>query len=133
MKHVYYSNSGVTKLETMEWIHGVENSRLLNLLWVPHYHRTIINMTCVHQLLTLVHDGCLWLGGPIPITHMLIHRIAHLLHEGLNPAKEFDRKAREKDLADKMKKEFALVKNPCRYSIMSINDLAVQISTQILQ
>ena len=60
----------------------------------------------MQQLLTLVHDGCLWLGMPIPITDMLIHRITHLPHEGLNPAKEFGRNAGERDLVEKMKKKF---------------------------
>ena len=82
MKHVYYLDLGATQLETVEWIHEVGNSRLLNLLWVPHYHCTIIKITCVRQLLTL--DGCLWLGGSTPITNMLIHKITHLPHEGLN-------------------------------------------------
>lgn len=63
-------------MKTEEWAHDVEQSRLLNLLWVPHYHCTPINATCIHQLLTLVHDGVLWLGGPIPITDMLIQRLA---------------------------------------------------------
>lgn len=83
---------------------------MLNLLWVPHYHRTPINTTCIRQLLTLVHDGCLWLGGPIPITNMLIHRITHLPHDGLNPAKEFGRKTWEKELAEWIKKDYELVK-----------------------
>jgi len=81
--------SGVTALETVEWICGVENSGLLNILWVPHYHRTPINTICVRQILTLVHVGYLWLGGPIPITDMLIHIIMHLPYKGLNPTKEF--------------------------------------------
>lgn len=83
-----------------------EQSRLLNLLWVPHYHCTKINTTCVQQLVTLVHDECLCLGVPIPIKNMLIHRITHLLHEGLNFAKDFGRKTGERDLAEKMKKKF---------------------------
>lgn len=32
MRHVYYLDSSVTKLETVEWIGRVENSGLLNLL-----------------------------------------------------------------------------------------------------
>lgn len=32
MKCVYYRDSGVTELEMVEWIHRVENFRLLNLL-----------------------------------------------------------------------------------------------------
>lgn len=68
----------------------------------------------------------------MPITKMLIHRITHLSHEGLNPAKEFGRKVGENDLADRMKRDFELVKKPHDYSIMSINDPTVQIATQIL-
>lgn len=93
MKHVYYPDSGVTELEIVEWICKVENYGLLSLLWVPNYHRTTIITTCVRQLLTLVHDGCLWLGVHIPITYMLIHRITHLPHEGFSLAKEFGKKA----------------------------------------
>lgn len=42
---------------------------------------------------------------------MIIHRITHLPHEGLKLAKEFGGKTREKDLVERMKKEFELVKN----------------------
>jgi len=45
----------------------------------------------------------LWLGGHIPITDMLIHRITHLPHEALNPTKEFGGKTGEKELVERMK------------------------------
>ena len=86
MKRVFYKESSVIALEPVEWIHRVNQSGLLNLLWVPHYHRSNINIICIKKLLTLVHDGCLWLGAPIPITDILIHRIMLLQHEGLNLA-----------------------------------------------
>ena len=35
MKRIFYKESGVTTLEPMEWIRRVNQSRLLNLLWVP--------------------------------------------------------------------------------------------------
>lgn len=63
---------------------------------------------------------------------MVIHRITHLLHESLNLAKDFGRKADERDLVEKMKKKFELVKNLCGYSFTSINDPTMKISTQIL-
>lgn len=56
----------------------------------------------------------------------------HLPYKGLNSAREFGKKTGEKDLAEKMKKEFSLVKTPCGYSITSINEPTVQIATQIL-
>ena len=58
MKRVYYEETGMTVLEMEEWVYGVEQSGLLNLLWVPHYHRNPINTICICQMLTLVHDGC---------------------------------------------------------------------------
>lgn len=100
----------MTKLYMEEWVCIVEHSGLLNLLWVPHYHRTAMNTICVCELLTLVHNGCLWLGGPIPITYMLIHRIMHLLYKGTNLAKEFGGKTGEKDLAERLKRDYSLVK-----------------------
>jgi len=104
----------------------------MNLLWVPHYHCSNVNLIVIKQLLTLVHDRCLWLSMPIPITGMLIHRITLLSHLGLNPTKEFSKKMSERDLAEKMKEKFKLVKKPCGYSITSITDLVVKISTYIL-
>jgi hypothetical protein len=44
MKRVFYKESGVTALEPVKWIRGVEKAGLLNLLWVPHYHRAPINL-----------------------------------------------------------------------------------------
>lgn len=121
-KQLYYEGMGVTTLEIEEWACGVEKSRLRNLIWVPHYHHTPINTTCIHQLLTLIHDECLLLGGHIPITYMLIHRLTHFPHEGMNPAKEFSGKTGEKELDECMKNNYQLVKKARRYSILSIND-----------
>jgi len=45
MKRVYYKESSVILLEPVEWICGVNQSGLLNLLWVPHYHQSNINIT----------------------------------------------------------------------------------------
>lgn len=79
-----------------------------------HYHRSPINMICVHHLLTLVHYVCIWIGEPIPIIDMLIHKITELPYKGVNPAREFGGKPGEKDLEDKMKKEFGLIKKVAR-------------------
>ena len=63
---------------------------------------------------------------------MLVHRITLLLHEGLNPTKEFGRKTSERDLAEKMEVKFELIKKLHGYSITSINNPTVKISMQIL-
>jgi len=132
MKRVFYKEPSVTALELFNWICEVNQSGLLNLLWVPHYHQSNINLIVIKQFLTLVHDGCLWLSTPIPITYTLIHRITLLPHSGLNLAKEFGRKMSEHDLTEKMKVKFKLVNKLCGYSITSIANPTVKIVTQIL-
>lgn len=87
---------------------------------------------CVHQLLTLVRSGCLWLGEPIPITDMLIHRITRLLYQGVDRAEEFAIERMEKKLMDRMKNNFGLIKKSRGYSIPFITDMAVLLFAQIL-
>ena len=86
----------------------------------------------MHWFLALVHDGCLWLVETIPITDMLIHRITKFTYKGVEPAKEFGGKRKEKELADRMKIEFGLIKKSHRYSIHSIIYKVVHFITQIL-
>lgn len=78
----------------------IERVGLLNMLWVPNFSHDTINIVYVHQLWTLVHDGFLLLGGPIPITNMLIHWITLLPYQGVNPNDAFVGKSEEKKLAD---------------------------------
>jgi len=89
---------------------ALEKARLLNLLWVLHYHRTLVTIFIIKQLLCLVHDGCLWLEEPIPITHHLIHQITWLPYLGEDPTNILEGKGGELALAEAMKKKFNLEK-----------------------
>lgn len=122
MTKIYYKENEVMQLEPMKWVRGVEKVKLFHMPCIPHFHKSIINTVCVHQLLALVHDGCLCLGEPITIMDMLIHRIKNLPYKGVDPAKEFGGKSGEKEMEDKMKAEFGLVNKSCGYSIHSIKD-----------
>ena len=73
MRYIIDMNSGMTALEPQRWLRGVDKARFLNLLWVLHYNRTPLIVLVIKKLLCLVHDGCLWLEDPIPITDRLIH------------------------------------------------------------
>lgn len=42
-----------------KWLLGMERAVLLNLKWIPHYHRTTITIFFIQQLLGLIHDGYL--------------------------------------------------------------------------
>lgn len=85
MTKIYCEETGVTKLELMKWVRGVKLADFY--ICYVNFHRSIINILCVCQLLALLHDGCLWLGEPIHITNMLIHRIAKFPYKGVDPAK----------------------------------------------
>ena len=58
-----------------------------------------------------MHDGCLWMEEPIPITDKLIHRITRLPYIGENRAMMFGGKGGEKTLIEAMKEKFKLTKN----------------------
>lgn len=102
------------------------------MLYVPYFSHNIINTIFVHHFLALVHDGCLWLGGPIPIDNMLIHRIIALPYQGANLAYAFVGKSQEKNLTDQMKSDFRLVNKSQGYLISSISNEVVQFDAKIL-
>ena len=39
------------ELEPRKWLRGVEKVGLINLLWVPHYHRALVTIFFIKQLL----------------------------------------------------------------------------------
>ena len=76
MKPKQNTAAGVIELELRKWLRRVEKARLLNLLWVSHYHRAPVAIFVIRHFLCLVHDGCLWLEDPIPIMADLIHHVS---------------------------------------------------------
>ena len=99
---------GVIELEPHKWLHKVEIVGLLNLLWMSHYQRTPVTIFVIRQLLFLVHDGCLWLEEPIPITDHLIHRITQLPCKGEDLMDISKGKSNNLAIAEAMKKKFKL-------------------------
>lgn len=91
-----------------------------------------MTLLVIKKLLCLVHDGCLWLGEPIPITDMLINCIALLPYTSENPAMIFGGKSGEQVLTESMKEKFILVKKPRGYAISSIYAPTVKVAMQIL-
>lgn len=102
------------------------------MLWVPNYNRTSITVLVIKKLLCLVHNGCLLLEEPIPITDRLIYRITQLPYIGENPAMIFGKKGSEKALAEGMKEKLKLVKKSRGYAISGISEPAIKVTTQIL-
>lgn len=122
----------VTTLEPQKWLHGVEKAGLLNLLWVPHFHRPPITIFVLRKLLCLVHDGYLWLEEPIPIMKNLIHHISRLPYKGKDPVTISEGKGSDLALAKAMKMKYKLEKKKTSYPISNIKDKVVRMATQIL-
>lgn len=122
----------VTELKPPKWLCRVEKTRLLNLLWMSHFHHAPITIFIIRQLLSLVHDGCLWLVEPIPITANLIHCISRLPCKEEDPTDISEGKGSDLVVAKAMKKKYKLEKKKRGYAISNIKEKLVHVVTQIL-
>lgn len=122
----------VSTLEPRKWLRRVEKSRLLNLLWVLHFHHIPITIFIIRQLLCLVHDGYLWLEDPIPITADLIHYIFQLQYKGKDPTTIADGKGSDLALGEPMEMKYKVEKKKRGYVVSNIKDKGVRAATQLL-
>jgi len=119
------------KLLQQKWLRGVAKVGLLNLRWIPYYHRAAITIFVIRQLICLVHDGYLWLEEPIPITADLVHQISQLPTKGNDPT-DITRTSSDVGLAEAMKVKYKLEKQKQGYAIASIKYRGVHVATQLL-
>ena len=78
------NSSGVPILEPKQWIIGLYNTCIMNMLEIPHFGRVKDVNACVKQLLALVHGGVLWMDRPVSIDVYLIVEIMGLPTDGEN-------------------------------------------------
>ena len=102
------------------------------MLTVPHFGHTPQVSTVVIQLLTLVHDGHLWLEGKIPINGELIFRITRLPPQGPNLATEFPGKSEDKIVVEGIRSRFGLVKGKRGFQVAFIKYPHVRFAAEIL-
>lgn len=119
-------------LEPRKWLHSVEKVRLLNLLWVLHFHRMPITIFVIRELLCLVRDGYLWIEEPIPIMENLIHHVSRLPYKGKDPATIVEGKGSDLALVQATKTKYKLEKKKRGLAISSIKEKVVHVATQIL-
>jgi hypothetical protein len=67
--------SGAPMLEPMQWILGLYNTNIMNLLYIPHFGNCKEINGCVKHLLSRVHKGILWMDRRVPINVDLIATI----------------------------------------------------------
>ena len=73
-------------LKPMKWATSIDQARLMNLLFMPHFGHSLQVNTYVKQLLVYFHKGCLWLDQPYPLDIELISSIIGLPKKGNDPA-----------------------------------------------
>jgi hypothetical protein len=89
-----------------KWAAGLDRTRILGLLKIPHFGRGQYASACIKKLLAVTHGGDIWLDKPIPITIELIMQITGLPIQGMDPTLILDDKSKEKALAGEMKKKY---------------------------
>jgi hypothetical protein len=62
-------------LELAQWINGLYNSSIMNLLDIPHFGHGKNVILCVKKLVSRIHGGILWMERPIQIDVALISKI----------------------------------------------------------
>jgi hypothetical protein len=91
---------GGTITKPRQWVVGLDRTRILGLLNIPHFGRGQYATTCIKQLLAVMHGGDVWLDKPVPITIELIAQITGLPIQGMDPMLILDDKSKEKALAE---------------------------------
>jgi hypothetical protein len=72
-------------LQPKQWVTGLENTGILNLLEIPHFGWGKDVNNCIKQLLAVLHGGFLWLEEPVSIDVELISFITGLPSNGEKP------------------------------------------------
>jgi hypothetical protein len=73
-------------LQPKQWATGLANTRILNLLDIPHLGRGHDVNNCIKQLMEVTHGGYLWVEEPVSIYVELIAFIIGLPSLGESPS-----------------------------------------------
>jgi hypothetical protein len=119
-------------LEPAQWVTGLYNSGIMNLLDIPHFGRGKNVGLCVKQLLARVHGGILWMDRLVPIDVDLIAKITGFPTSGVNPEDYLDNKSRDKEIAEEVKAQFGTNRGTRGLIIKDINDHATKFSTKLM-
>jgi hypothetical protein len=106
MQKIVVNQLGETITQPHQWATGLDRTRILGLLKIPHFGRGQYASACIKKLLAVTHGGDVWLDKPIPIIVELITQITGLPTWGMDPALILDDKSKEKTLAEEMKKKY---------------------------
>jgi hypothetical protein len=124
--------SGNPILEPTQWITGLYNSGIMNLLEIPHFGCGKDVGNCVKQLLERVHGGILWMDRSVHIDVDLIEKITGFPTSGVKPEDYLENKARDKEIAEEVKAQFGTNRGNRGIVIKDINDPAMRFSMKLM-
>jgi hypothetical protein len=136
-KRVYLETVGTNLVvqlidQPLRWEIGLEKTWILGLLDLPHFGRGEYARGWVKQLLEVTHGGDIWLDKLVLIDVEIIANITGFPSRGMDPMQFMDDKAKEKELAEEMKKKYGTNRGARGIIIKRINDVATQMGTKIL-
>jgi hypothetical protein len=124
--------SGRPLLDHVQWIMGMYNISIMNLLNIFHFGCGKHINRCVKQLLARVNEGILWMDWPVPINVNLITTITRLPTDGEKPEQYLEDKTKAKSISNEIKAKYGTEKGNRGIRINDINDPATQFSTRFL-
>jgi hypothetical protein len=123
--------SSVPLLEPTQWILGIYNIGIMNLLDISHFGRGKNINACVKQLLSRVHGGVLWMDRPVPINVDLavITRLPTWMGRSHNNIWRI--KLRKRSSLIEIKEKYGTDRGNRGIMINDINDPAMRFSTRL--
>jgi len=119
-------------LELTQWILGLYNTDIMNLLDIPHFGPGKHINACVKQLISQVHGRILLMDRSVPMTVDLIAAITGLATYGVNPKQYLEDKTRSKSISDEIKAKYSIEHCNRGIKISDINNPAIRFSTKLL-
>jgi hypothetical protein len=92
LKRYISTEKKMVVIEADIWATGLQKDGILNLFDIQHFKRSVEINAYVNILLTCIHEGYLWLNGPISIDTDLIVHITGLPSQGEDPSQIFRKK-----------------------------------------
>jgi hypothetical protein len=114
--------SGVPLLDPAQWILGLYNNDIMNLLDIPHFGSGKLINGCVKNLLARVHRGILWMDMPVLINVDLIVEITRLPTDGEKLEQYLEEKTKPKTILDEIKVKYGAERGNKGIRMNNIND-----------
>jgi hypothetical protein len=119
-------------LEPAQWILGLYNTGIMNLLDITHFGCSKHINGCVKQLLTRVLGKFLWMDRRVPINVDLIATIIGLPTDGEKLEQYLEDKTKAKSISDEIKAKYGTKRGNRGIGISDINDPTMRFATRPL-